>query len=149
VTAAPSLRGSVRVTLPIRTVTEGNAKENWRMQHGRATKQKRQVASILPMHIMAAGWRPGDASSLPPEGVVVTLTRISTGNGLDPHDNLPGSQKHVVDAITKQLGLTDDRDPRVTWRYDQRRVPRASLTPYGVEIRIARRVHDDELSLAG
>ena len=47
---------------------------------------------VLPMHILAAGWRPGDTSSLPPGGLVVTLTRISTGPGLDPHDNLPASQ---------------------------------------------------------
>ncbi len=135
-TAAPSLRGSVRVTLEIRTVTEGNAKEHWRTLHARASRQKRKVTEALPMHILAAGWRPGDPSSLPPSGVVVTLTRISTGNGLDPHDNLPASQKHVVDAITTQLGLPNDRDERVTWRYDQRRVPRKSLTPFGVEVRI-------------
>lgn len=136
---APARTGDVRVTIAIRTVTEGNAKEGWRTLHGRSTRQKKQVASVLPMHMLAAGWRPCDASSLPPEGVVVTLTRISTGNGLDPHDNLPASQKHVVDAITVQLGLASDRDPRVTWRYDQKRVPRASLTPYGVEVRIERR----------
>jgi len=136
---APERRGDVRVTLEIRTVTEGNAKEGWRTVHGRSTRQKAKVMAVLPMHILAAGWRPGDPSSLPPEGVVVTLTRISTGNGLDPHDNLPASQKHVVDAITTALGFRSDRDPALTWRYDQRRVPRKSLTPYGVEVRISPR----------
>ena len=76
---APSRTGDVRVVLDIRTVTEGNAKEGWRTAHGRSTRQKAKVAKVLPMHILAAGWRPGDTSSLPPGGLVVTLTRISTG----------------------------------------------------------------------
>lgn len=140
-TAAPSLVGSVRVVLAIKTVTEGNSNESWRTRSNRARRQRAAVAKVLPWHIAAAGWvMPScDCPVLPPGGVVVTLTRLSPGNGLDPHDNLPGSQKHVVDEITKQLGLRDDRSPMVTWRYDQTRTKSRDLTPWGVEVRIEER----------
>lgn len=62
---------------------------------------------------------------------VVTITRIANSNGLDPHDGLPASCKPVVDAIAEAFGLKDDRDPRVTWRFAQRR-GRA----YACEIRV-------------
>ncbi len=62
--------------------------------------------------------------------VVVTITRIANSNGLDPHDGLPASCKPVVDAIAEAMGI-DDREPRGTWRFDQRR-GRA----FGCEIRI-------------
>ncbi len=47
----------------------------------------------------------------------------------------------MVDEIAACLGL-DDRDPRVTWTYEQRRGSRKDLTlaaGFGVEIRIAPR----------
>lgn len=65
--------------------------------------------------------------------LLVTMTRIANSDGLDPHDGLPASCKPVVDAIAEALGI-DDRDPRVTWAYAQRR-GRA----YGCEIRIEAR----------
>lgn len=131
---------TVRVVLPLRTCTEGNAKEHWRARHGRAKAQRGAVAKVLPWHLRAAGWDPcWDGHLLPPGGVLVTLTRLAPGNGLDPHDNLPGSMKHIVDEITKQLGLKDDRSPMVTWAYDQRRTKRTDLAPWGVEIRIEAR----------
>jgi hypothetical protein len=52
--------------------------------------------------------------------VTVTITRIANSGGLDPHDGLPASCKPVVDAIAEAMGV-DDRDPRVTWAYAQRR----------------------------
>lgn len=66
--------------------------------------------------------------------LVVTVTRVYPGRGLDPHDNLPGACKHVVDAIARWLGR-DDRDPSITWRYAQRSCGK----DVGVGIRIAKR----------
>jgi len=57
-------------------------------------------------------------STAPALPLTVTVTRVAPGRGLDPHDNLPGACKHVVDAIAAWIGI-DDRDPRITWRYDQ------------------------------
>lgn len=49
----------------------------------------------------------------------VLLTRVGPSNGLDD-DNLRGALKGVRDAVAEWLRI-DDRDPRVTWQYDQRR----------------------------
>jgi len=62
--------------------------------------------------------------------LVVTVTRVAPGQGLDPHDNLPGACKHVVDTIAAWLAI-DDRDERITWRYAQACDGRT----YGVGIR--------------
>jgi hypothetical protein len=58
------------------------------------------------------------APGLPP--CTVTFTRAAPGRGLDPEENLPGSLKAVKDELAKLLGV-DDRDPRLTWRYQQER----------------------------
>jgi hypothetical protein len=50
---------------------------------------------------------------------VVTLTRVAPSNGLDG-DNLQGSLKACRDGVADWLKV-DDRDPRVTWLYEQRR----------------------------
>lgn len=61
---------------------------------------------------------------------VVTLCRVANSTGLDEHDNLPGSLKPAVDGVADWLGI-DDRDPRVTWCYEQ-----ARGTEYGVRITV-------------
>lgn len=51
--------------------------------------------------------------------VTVTMTRIAPSvNGLDKHDNLPGSLKPFVDGVADWLGIRDD-DKRVEWKYTQ------------------------------
>lgn len=135
VIAAPP--ASVRVTLPLRTCTEGNAKEHWRTKARRAQQQRQLVRLVLPMHLRTCHV-PAHITFRP---IIVTLTRIAPSKGLDPHDNLPGSLKHVVDEVASCLGL-DDRDPRVTWMYEQRRGSRKDLTlalGFGVCVEIAGR----------
>lgn len=62
--------------------------------------------------------------------VTVTLTRLtSSALGLDD-DNLRGSLKAVRDELASWLGV-DDRDPRVTWRYEQK-----LRAGFGVEVSI-------------
>jgi hypothetical protein len=63
-----------------------------------------------------AGFGPAKDIPLP---LVVTLTRVAPSNGLDG-DNLQGSLKACRDGVADWLGV-DDRDPRVTWLYEQRR----------------------------
>lgn len=67
----------------------------------------------------------------------VKLTRVAPSNGLDD-DNLRGALKSVRDGIADALGV-DDRDPRVTWEYDQRR---GKPREYAVEVEIRRMVTD-------
>jgi hypothetical protein len=51
--------------------------------------------------------------------LIATITRVAPGRGLDPHDNLPGACKHIVDGVAAWLGI-DDRHPQIVWRYEQR-----------------------------
>jgi hypothetical protein len=61
----------------------------------------------------------------------VMMCRLANSTGLDPHDNLPGSLKPFSDGVADWLGI-DDRDPRITWKFSQRR---GKL--FGVEITVS------------
>lgn len=116
---------SVDVPIPgLRTVCELNAHEHWRVRHRRSVHQKSVVGVVLRRTVAP------QMMALAP--LLVTLTRIAPSNGLDLGDNLNSSQKHVRDAVAALLGV-DDRDPRVTWAYDQAR------GPWGVRVRIESR----------
>lgn len=94
------------VIIPLRTGRGQNDREHWRARYRRVKAEKEAVGWLLP------GTRP----QLP---CIVTLARIAPSNGLDG-DNLQGSLKACRDAVADWLDL-DDADPRVTWRYEQRR----------------------------
>ena len=91
------------VHLPIATVSESNRRDHWQVKRKRAKAQRTMAATLVPRF------------GLP---CVVTLTRISP-RALDD-DNLRGALKHVRDGVADRLGI-DDRDPRVEWRYAQRK----------------------------
>ena len=90
-------------------------------------------AKLTKMHRTEA-WKamrasgPGQAS----DGMTVTLTRESAG--ILDDDNLRGALKAVRDGVADWLGIADN-DPRVTWRYEQRQVPRKT---YAVEVEVSR-----------
>jgi hypothetical protein len=50
-------------------------------------------------------------------------------------DNNVASTKAVIDSVAEWLGV-DDNDPRITWRWDQEKVPRNRV---GVVIRFEAR----------
>jgi hypothetical protein len=111
------VRSVCHVTLhELQTRTETNNNEFWRKRHSRA---KRQL--LMTQEALCAVWLP----------CTVTLTRIAPRE-LDTGDNLPSALKHCRDGIADWLGI-DDRDPRVTWVYGQRR---GAAKYYGVEILI-------------
>ena len=60
--------------------------------------------------------------------LTVRLTRFGPTNGLDEGDNLNSAFKAVRDQIAEWMGI-NDRDPRVTWAYAQRRAK-----VWGVEV---------------
>jgi len=91
------------VHLPITTVSESNRRDHWRVKAKRAKAQRQMAAMLVPRCCLPC---------------VVTLTRISP-RMLDD-DNLRGALKHVRDGVADRLGI-DDRDPRVEWRYAQRK----------------------------
>jgi hypothetical protein len=96
---------------PIPTISESNACEHWRKRHKRTVQQKKQVWAYLseeqPMLTLPCH---------------IHLIRLSP-RYLD-HDNLPGSFKHVIDAIADYIipGLKPGRadgDSRLSWSYSQ------------------------------
>lgn len=102
----------VEIILPIRTVSEANCTQHWRLKHKRHKKQKRLVYLML---------RPKrNLLKLPCH---ITLTRYAPRK-LDKHDNLPMSLKWLTDSCCEILtgdyrpGRADDNEGiKVT--YDQ------------------------------
>jgi hypothetical protein len=115
----------LRVVVPIRTISVANAREHWARTAKRTKSERTAVALLLRPRLRAyphGAWVPS----------IVTITRIAPRE-LDS-DNLARSQNAVRDEIAAQLGV-DDRDPRVIWRYVQRR---GRVREYAVEITITK-----------
>lgn len=113
------------ITIPIRTISEANRSRNehWAVTRERVKAQRAAVSLC---------WRLVDPGSRPSLPSVVTMTRIAP-RALDD-DNLARSFKAVRDQVAAEMGV-DDRDPRVTWRYAQRR---GRPNEYAVEISTVR-----------
>lgn len=99
------------VVIPMRTGQGQNDREHWATKSRRVKKERGDTRWAV-----RAGFGPALPDMLP---CIVTLTRVAPSSGLDG-DNLQGSLKAPRDGVADWLGV-DDRDPRVTWRYEQRR----------------------------
>jgi hypothetical protein len=66
----------------------------------------------------SAGNDSGVAARTQSMGYAITIVQFRK-RLLDSHDNMRFACKPLVDAITKQLGFTDDADKRLEWRYEQ------------------------------
>lgn len=98
--------------IPVKTISEGNAREHWRKSHSRHTKQKNAVALALK-----------DAALVLP----VEVQLVRHGVRFLDSDNLQFSFKWIRDSVADCLipglarGRADD-DPRITWDYAQVKV---------------------------
>ena len=115
---------SISITLPIRTKSEANSSEHWRIKYERHRKQKMIIFYALKPH--------KDKIKLPCK---ITLIRFAPRK-LDAHDNLPMSFKYIVDAICSiitgnYLAGNADSDDRITIVYDQ-----ITSKEYGIRIDI-------------
>lgn len=108
----------IKVAVPLRTVAGLNAREHHMVRARRVKKERHAIAWAL-------NGKPMPPATMP---VVVLLTRMSPGNGLD-NDNLQGALKAVRDQVADWL-KRDDADPSITWQYAQRRAP------WGVEVMV-------------
>lgn len=106
------VRGSgvttISVLLPIRAVSEANARECWQAKHRRAKAQRETTRLMLV----------GLCRSIRGQKASVTLTRIGKRN-LDG-DNLQRALKAVRDGVADAL-YVDDGDKRLEWTYGQER----------------------------
>lgn len=118
----------VTFVIPIKTTNPNNgATGNTRLAGIiRSNKRKKQRETARVHTLAAVGLSP----SFP---LGVTVVRVAPSNGLDPHDGLGAALKGVIDGVADGLGLTNDRDPRVTWVLGQRR---GKPKEYAVEIQI-------------
>jgi hypothetical protein len=103
---------SVVLDIPLRTKSEANCFEHWRLKHKRHKQQQALVALALkPVR---------SKIQLPCK---ILLTRLAP-NKLDKHDNLPMSFKYIVDACCAIVtgNFTSgkaDSDERISIAYDQ------------------------------
>jgi len=111
--------------VPLRT---GRGENNREHPQARARRVNAEHQAVF---YATLGTRRAVLAALMPTPVVVTLTRVSPGPGLDPHDNLPSALKGVVDQLADILGI-NDRDPRVTWKYAPQ-----EKGPWGVWVHVA------------
>lgn len=110
------------VTLPMRMQSEANMRESWRARHRRRKQQRATTALVLTGLVKRDNYEPP---------CVATIIRVAPYS-LDD-DNLVGAAKAFRDGIADALGV-DDRDPRVTWQYGQRKGDKPRQ--YAVEVRL-------------
>lgn len=114
-------------TLPIRVVSEANARDH-RYAKSKRTKQQRraaamQVKSCAPLILMAAKGGP----------ITITLTRlIGKGGRAYDDDNLRSAFKAIRDGVANDALGIDDGSKRLVWEYGQERA-----AEFGVRIAIA------------
>lgn len=103
---------SCEFILPIRTVSEMNCTKHWRVKATRHKAQKNETTkAMIPIRNMI---------SLPCKILVVR----HGPRFLDAHDNLPASQKYIIDAICENItgnfipGRADNYS-EFTFKYDQ------------------------------
>lgn len=87
--------------------------QHWSVKNGRVRRDRDAVSLMLTQ-----------VRERPTFPMVVTFVREAPRE-LDD-DNLVAAFKACRDETAKWLGLPNDRDVRVTWRYDQQKTPRKS-----------------------
>ena len=107
--------GTRAITIPLRTVSEANARDHWGRRAARAKRQREVTAMFV---------RRMDLPAMP---VCVRLVRI--GRRMLDSDNLAGSAKAVRDGIADVYGV-DDGSGLYRWEYAQ------EVGDYGVRIEI-------------
>ncbi len=100
---------------------------HWSQRHRKVKKYREAVALMLTQ-----------VATRPEFPLVVTFVRESPRE-LDD-DNLAASYKAPRDQVAYWLGLKNDRDPRVTWRYWQQKTPKKRA---GTLIRFEKRYTSD------
>lgn len=119
----PTTTPILALEAPVLIQSAANLREHHHAKAKRVAREREAVTAALWAH---AG-RTGGPVLLSAHGrLLVSFTRLATR--LLDDDNLVGGCKASRDSVAAWLGV-DDRDPRVTWGYDQRTHKRYSLTP--------------------
>lgn len=119
----PTTAPILALEAPVLIQSAANLREHHHAKAKRVAREREAVTVALWAHagrtggpvLLASHWR-----------LLVSFTRMATR--LLDDDNLVGGCKASRDAVAAWLGV-DDRDPRVTWGYDQRTHKRYAQTP--------------------
>lgn len=95
----------IRLSLPVRVVSELNLREHWTAKHKRKKAQQAEVW---------AAWPRRQKVTLP---CTVKFTRYGQ-NLLDP-DAVAPSFKHIQDEVCRLLGVDDGNTALISFQYDQ------------------------------
>ncbi len=112
----------MKLFLDVKTISELNAREHWRVRKDRASAHR----SAAKKGCSNAERDFGRAVKLP---VSVKLCRV--GQRKLDGDNLQGALKHVRDGIADWLGVDDGDESKVSWEYSQR-----IGKPCGIEVEV-------------
>ncbi len=113
---------TLKLELPIKTVSESNQRDHWRVKNARKTAQQEEVR----IEWLKAIRRRPIYLQMPYR---VRLTRLAARR-LDD-DNLQSAFKGIRDQIARLLGI-DDGDDRISFEYAQEKLSRA----YAVRIEV-------------
>lgn len=97
----------IEVTIPLKTVSEANAREHWRIKHKRSKSQRVTAKMIIGEQL----WKGRYALPL-----AISFARI--GKKKLDSDNLQGAFKAVRDGVADALSINDG-DDRIVWNYTQ------------------------------
>lgn len=101
--------GWATIVIPLRTISASNERPaHWSDRSRRVKRERVPVGLLLRSEKIGLVGFP----------MVVTLTRVAPR--LLDDDNARGAMKASRDGVADALGI-DDRDPRVEWRYEQRK----------------------------
>jgi len=98
-----------------------NARGHWQTKARKIKKDRDAVSLVLSQH--------------KPPKLPVAVVMIRCAQHLLDDDNAVGACKGTRDSVATWIGI-DDRDPRVTWKVEQRKVPK---TRQGTVIRLEAR----------
>lgn len=125
---ARSTPGSVTLCVPVKLVSESNAREHWRKRHARNVAQQAMVLRVAEMVHPTLRPPPPEVGGWRMRFVRIAPTRLDPGN-------IGNAFKHVQDAAARWLGVKNERDARyLFWDYDQRN---EGVRLYGCEIQIS------------
>jgi hypothetical protein len=96
------------IRVPIKTVSESNAHEHWRVRQKRAKCQRGTVRIVLQ-----------SSTVKPALPCTIRLVRIAPRK-LD-QGNLAGAMKHIQDGCADWIGVDDRHDDVVKYEYAQER----------------------------
>lgn len=106
--APEGVTATICVDLPLRIVSEANAREHWQPKARRAREHRAAARALLQRY------------ARPVHGGQITIGLVRIAPRKLDDDNLAGGFKAVRDGVADWLGIDDGSD-RLRWTYGQRK----------------------------